>query len=83
MTVRAFDNGRPVKTGQATVTIKVQRNQFPPTFSNGPYTQTVSENVRNGTGIFTVRATDKDLQVRAGCNGTAQRRWHWQVRSYV
>ena len=64
MVVRAMDNGRPVRSSEAEVTIRVKFNKFPPKFSNSPYIQTVSENVRNGTGIFTVRATDEDLQGR-------------------
>ena len=62
MLITAMDNGRPVRTGEARVILTVKRNQFPPAFSSESYTQTVSENVRNGTGIFTVRATDQDLQ---------------------
>ena len=61
--MRATDQGVPVKSVEAAVEIRVTRNQFPPEFRNAPYQQTVSENVVNGTGIFTVTAEDQDLQV--------------------
>ena len=63
MLVRALDQGKPVKFGEADVRITVSRNEFPPEFKGAPYRQTVSENIRNGTGIFTLRAEDRDLQV--------------------
>ena len=62
MTVTAYDSGNPRKSVDVRVSITVQRNEFPPVFVNGPYSQTVSENIRNGTGIFTILATDEDLQ---------------------
>ncbi len=62
MRVKAYDQGNPVKEGEAQVGIIVQRNQFPPEFLGGPYTQTVSENLPNNTGIFTLRGRDQDLQ---------------------
>ena len=67
MTVVAHDQGNPRKSAEATVSITVQRNEFPPVFHNAPYSQTVSENIRNGSGIFTIQASDQDLQVTR-CN---------------
>ncbi len=50
MRVVAYDQGNPVKEGEAQISISVQRNQFPPEFIGGPYEQTVSENLPNNTG---------------------------------
>ena len=63
MRVSAFDQGMPVRSANVPIRITIKRNQYPPEFQGAPYKQTVSENVINGTGIFTVRATDRDPQV--------------------
>ena len=62
MRVRAYDQGNPIKEGEAQIGIVVTRNQFPPVFIDGPYTQTVSENLPNNTGIYTLRGSDQDLK---------------------
>ena len=62
MRARASDNGRPVKHSETTVSITVHRNEFMPQWVNAPYRQTVNEDTRNMTGIYTVAATDQDLQ---------------------
>jgi len=62
MTVRVRDDGKPVRTAEASVKISVKRNKFLPTFSENHYEQPVSENTENQTGILRVTATDKDLQ---------------------
>jgi protocadherin Fat 4 len=64
MLIQAHDQGRPVRSADVDVRITVQRNEFPPEFMGAPYVATVSENKQNGTGIFTLRAEDKDLQGR-------------------
>ena len=60
--MKAHDDGRPVKYAEATITITVHRNEFMPQWENAPYRQTVDEDISNQTGIYTVSATDKDLQ---------------------
>ena len=60
--VKAHDNGRPIKYTEATVTITVHRNEFMPQWVNIPYKQTINEDITNLTGIYTVSATDNDLQ---------------------
>ena len=62
MRVQAYDQGSPVKEGEAQIGIVVTRNEFPPEFIDGPYTQTVSENLPNNTGIYTLRGRDQDLK---------------------
>ena len=62
MNVIARDQGKPVRTAQAQIIINVQRNQYPPVFDKSVYQITISENVRNGTGIGTIKATDADIQ---------------------
>ena len=54
MRVVAYDQGNPVKEGEAQISISVQRNQFPPEFIGGPYEQTVSENLPNNTGRYPI-----------------------------
>ncbi len=62
MIVTAGDQGKPTKTVNADIGIVVRRNKFPPKFIGAPYEATVSENKRNGSGIFTLQAQDEDLQ---------------------
>lgn len=62
MVVRVHDDGKPVRSAEATVTITVKRNKYLPTFTEISDQQMVSENTKNGTGVLTITATDKDLQ---------------------
>ena len=59
--IRASDNGTPVRSVERRVRIQVTRNQYLPVFQNLPYFQTVSENVYNGSAIFTVTVEDRDV----------------------
>ncbi|RUS85645.1 hypothetical protein EGW08_006591, partial [Elysia chlorotica] len=62
-TVNTFDSGSPVLTGEtATVIVNVIRNRNPPVFINEPYATAVSQNSFPGTSIYTVTATDADVQ---------------------
>ena len=62
MTVRVRDDGKPVRSAEASVTITVKRNRYLPTFSESKYEQPVSENTDNQTVILRVTARDRDLQ---------------------
>ena len=63
--VLAVDSGRPTRTTTADVTVLVTRDEFAPEFISTPYTATITENAAiNGT-VLTIRATDRDLEVRA------------------
>ena len=63
MIIQASD-GRG-KASNATVEVKISRDEQPPAFDNAPYRpDTVSENAANNSGVFTVRATDPDQKVR-------------------
>ncbi len=62
MRVIAVDEGVPKRTAETEVSITVHRNQFLPEWEGLPYRQTVDEDVRNMTGVYTVRASDQDLQ---------------------
>ena len=66
LTVIAEDQGVPTalrSTVPATVFIEVIRNQFSPVFVNTPYAVEVSQGTGQFATIFTVTATDSDLQV--------------------
>lgn len=64
MVVRACDQGQPIRCGEVSVQISVERNQFPPEWiGDPPFQQTVSENAKNGSGVYTVTAQDKDIKV--------------------
>ena len=65
MRVSAKDQGVPVRSSQAQITVNIRRSQFPPVFDRSVYELTVSENVRIGNGIATVRATDQDAAAGA------------------
>lgn len=67
LTVSAQDQGVPtslIASQPATVFINVIRNQFSPVFLSTPYTVDISQNVGIFASIFTVTASDSDLQVR-------------------
>ena len=52
------------KTAEAVAIIDVARDEQPPVFDGVPYTPgIVSENARNNSGVYTVRASDPDLKV--------------------
>ncbi|MEQ2186943.1 hypothetical protein GOODEAATRI_034041, partial [Goodea atripinnis] len=66
LTLTAIDGGTPVKSGSMTITINVlDVNDNPPVFSQTLYKISVYENVKIGTSIITLNATDLD----AGQNG--------------
>ena len=63
MVVSARDQGVPVRRARAQIAVMVRRSTFLPVFEREVYEVTVSENVRQGSGIATVRATDQDATV--------------------
>ncbi|MED6243863.1 hypothetical protein ATANTOWER_028651, partial [Ataeniobius toweri] len=66
LTLTAIDGGTPVKSGSMTITVNVlDVNDNPPVFSQTLYKINVYENVKIGTSIITLNATDLD----AGQNG--------------
>ena len=65
--VLAVDSGRPTRTTTADVTVLVTRDEFAPEFISTPYTATITENAAINSTILTVRATDRDLEVRVLC----------------
>ena len=62
--VLAVDSGRPARTTTADVTVLVTRDEFAPEFISTPYTATITENAAINSTVLTVRATDRDLEVR-------------------
>ncbi len=62
MLVCAFDHGKPVRSAEAQLIINVQRNQYPPVFDKPLYETEISESVTLKAGIYTIKATDRDLQ---------------------
>ncbi|XP_041800735.1 protocadherin alpha-8-like [Chelmon rostratus] len=66
LTLTAIDGGTPAKSGTMTIIINVlDSNDNAPTFSQSLYKASVYENVKIGTSIITLNATDLD----AGLNG--------------
>ncbi|XP_040904739.1 protocadherin alpha-10-like [Toxotes jaculatrix] len=66
LTLTAIDGGNPAKSGTMVVTINVlDTNDNTPVFSQNLYKASVHENVKIGTSIITLNATDLD----AGSNG--------------
>ncbi|XP_051810286.1 protocadherin alpha-10-like [Acanthochromis polyacanthus] len=66
LTLTAVDGGTPAKSGSMTIIINVlDANDNPPVFSQTLYKASVYENVKIGTSIITLNATDLD----AGQNG--------------
>lgn len=62
--VRASDQRDPEKTTDATVTLTILRDNFPPQFRNEPYIARTTELTDTGTVFFTlVEAFDRDLKV--------------------
>uniref|UniRef100_A0A8C2EVM5 Protocadherin 2 gamma 28 n=1 Tax=Cyprinus carpio TaxID=7962 RepID=A0A8C2EVM5_CYPCA len=62
----AFDGGSPQKSGTIKIDVTViDVNDNTPVFSQSVYRVSLPENVAIGTGVLTVRATDKDK----GANG--------------
>ena len=60
LTITATDSGDQLDT--ATVYVNVtDANNHRPIFSNGPYLMRVHEDVKIGTGVFRVTATDNDI----------------------
>ncbi|XP_041846854.1 protocadherin alpha-9-like [Melanotaenia boesemani] len=66
LTLTAIDGGTPAKSGSMTVIVNVlDINDNAPVFSQTLYKATINENVKIGTSIITLNATDVD----AGQNG--------------
>uniref|UniRef100_A0A3Q3FFF7 Cadherin domain-containing protein n=1 Tax=Kryptolebias marmoratus TaxID=37003 RepID=A0A3Q3FFF7_KRYMA len=66
LTLTAIDGGTPAKSGSMTITVNVlDVNDNPPVFNQTLYKASVYENIKKGTSLFTVNATDLD----AGQNG--------------
>ncbi|XP_039976621.1 protocadherin alpha-10-like isoform X5 [Xiphias gladius] len=66
LTLTAIDGGNPAKSGTMVITIDVlDSNDNAPVFSQTLYKASVYENVKIGTSIITLNATDLD----AGSNG--------------
>jgi Cadherin domain len=67
LTLVAFDGGEPALNDSISVTVRVlDSNDNDPVFEKSVYEVHIAENVRPGTRILSVRATDADL------DGTAQ-----------
>ncbi|XP_072251868.1 protocadherin alpha-8-like isoform X13 [Leuresthes tenuis] len=61
LTLTAIDGGTPAKSGSMTITVNVlDINDNPPVFSQSLYKASVYENVKIGTPIITLNATDLD-----------------------
>ena len=61
--VRVRDNRQPEREANATILIKVNRNNALPEFQGEPYLTILSENKNIDGSVFTVRARDRDIQV--------------------
>ena len=62
LTLTAFDRGSPtLQSGTATISISVlDENEHPPVFSEPAYSATPTENIKIGSMITRVEATDRD-----------------------
>ena len=72
LTVSAQDQGVPtslIASQPATVFINVIRNQFSPVFVSTPYSVDIPQTIGLFARVFTVTASDSDLQVRSGDMG--------------
>lgn len=65
LTVRVADSATPPLESQqtASVTITVERNQFPPVFRNLPTTRSLPRTAGFGFSVYTVFANDSDIRV--------------------
>jgi hypothetical protein len=63
MTVTATDQGTPVLNKNVQVIVDVDRNLFPPTFTNLPRNVSINEDLEININVFTALATDIDTQV--------------------
>lgn len=63
--VDAFDGEGRSATVPASVTVTVNRNQFPPVFTNPSFLVNLNYTTNPGTQVFDADATDADTQVRA------------------
>lgn len=62
--VRASDGGFIPCTRDAVLTVYVERNEFPPVWQpSALYQTTILETFNVGQPVFTVQATDNDIQV--------------------
>uniref|UniRef100_A0A672YLX0 Cadherin domain-containing protein n=1 Tax=Sphaeramia orbicularis TaxID=375764 RepID=A0A672YLX0_9TELE len=62
LTLTAIDGGTPAKSGTMIITVNVlDVNDNPPVFSHTLYKASVYENIKIGTSIITLNATDLDV----------------------
>ncbi|KAL0203755.1 hypothetical protein M9458_001773, partial [Cirrhinus mrigala] len=62
LTVTAIDFGSPPLSSEATFQVQVTDvNDNPPVFDQDIYEESIPEDVREGTALFRVKATDRDL----------------------
>lgn len=60
MSIKAVDNGIPIKEDEATILINVQRNLNKPKFEENLYTATIEETEDVGYEVTQVLASDVD-----------------------
>uniref|UniRef100_A0A667WUF4 Protocadherin alpha-3-like n=1 Tax=Myripristis murdjan TaxID=586833 RepID=A0A667WUF4_9TELE len=61
LTLTAVDGGNPPKSGTSQIMIKVlDNNDNPPVFSSSLYKTQISENLKNGSTVLLLNATDAD-----------------------
>ena len=58
-----WDSGNPEMEHYTSLSVRVRRNLFVPTFNKTIYTAQVSEHDTVGTQVITVSASDNDIQV--------------------
>lgn len=59
----ARDNRQPERTAEATILIRVNRNNHLPEFQGQPYRTILSENTKVDGSVIQVIARDRDIQV--------------------
>ncbi|XP_041363172.1 uncharacterized protein LOC121378881 isoform X2 [Gigantopelta aegis] len=59
--LKAFDSVYPDDFETETVEIDVSRNEYGPVFTDSPYRAVIDEEVSIGTHVFTINATDKNI----------------------
>ena len=73
--VVASDNGSPPLQATAIVYVTVRRNFYAPTWEQSAYTARILETQAAGVTFLTVKAADRDRQVRATCCQLATCPW--------
>lgn len=61
MTIRASDQRNPERVDDSVFVININRDQFPPIFTNEPYGTNIVDSQTLNQTIYTVRAQDQDL----------------------